>query len=62
MIPYDPFALSAIWYTSWRGHIASAKAHPEENKGYCWAACIANAEFVLNQALEIARAKKASKP
>lgn len=52
MIPYDPNALSASWFLTWRSHLCTAHMNPEQQEGYCRAACIAYAQHLMYAALE----------
>ena len=41
--------MATLWYTQWRSHIAMARLKPDEREGYCLAACIANAQYLIAQ-------------
>jgi hypothetical protein len=49
---YDPSAKSSLWYLAWRHNIHEMKRYPDRYSGYSRAAVIANAQYVLNAALE----------
>lgn len=44
-------SMHLMWWNAWRDHIQNAKANPDRAHGYCQAAVIAQAEFVMYQAL-----------
>lgn len=39
------------WLQAWRSHIAKAKADPVTRDGYCRAAAIAQAAYVMSRAI-----------
>ena len=58
MIPFDCTMPHIAWFAVWRGHIAKAKEHQGNNDGYCRAAVIAQAQYVMFLAFELARYSK----
>lgn len=47
---YTPVA--ACWYRTWREHITALKSNPGGSWAYSYAACIAQAEYVIALALK----------
>lgn len=43
--------LSLCWLSAWRDHIKNAYAYPSEADGYCRAAVIAQAQYMMAEVL-----------
>lgn len=56
LIPFDPRALSYLWFLKWREHLRCARLSRERDE-YCKAAVIAQAEHVCQLAIEIVRGR-----
>lgn len=54
MIPYNPNSPMALWYLAWRNFIRNAKQRPQDALGYTNAAVMAQAQYVMYLALEMA--------
>lgn len=39
--------MAALWYTQWQHHLSMARLKPDQADGYCLAACIAHAQFLI---------------
>lgn len=57
-LPFDPNAVYYHWFLVWREHLRTAKMI-KHNGGYCYAALIANMNYVTELALETTRLRKA---
>jgi hypothetical protein len=55
MIPYEWQSVSSMWWRAWQNHIQNAKRNPTCADGYCRAALISQAYYVINMALELTK-------
>lgn len=51
----NPWTVTNCWYQAWRHNVYMAHAHPEQREGWCQAAKIANAAYVMALAEEMVR-------
>ena len=60
MMPYDWNDPHVQWFGHWIDHVRRAhtmKSMGLPYEGYCWAACIAQAGYVINLAIKMAKEK-----
>lgn len=58
MIPFNANSPHVLWFRAWREHIRCAKASPSNPDGYCQAAMLAQAQYVMYLAIEMAKNRK----
>lgn len=55
MIPYNWKEPQVLWWMAWQDHIKNAKQYPDRAQGYCQAAVIAQAEYVMALAIRMVK-------
>ncbi len=49
---FNTISPALIWFLAWRKQVERMKTHPEECDFLCHSAAVAQAQFVMHQALE----------
>ena len=55
MLPLEFRSPLYLWWYAWKKHVRNAKKYPEQADGYCKAAAIANAMYVICVAEALAK-------
>lgn len=58
MIPFEPTSNMNLWFRAWRSQVRNAYTYPDQSWGYSQAAVLAQAQYQMLAAQEVAKEKQ----